>query len=178
MALQNSSGLTNVIQFNFSATGSGLLDGIPAQLRPRYESDFRFADAAYYAGRVASTTKNRRTHWDNWTTYVQPLGLDTYLQGVSYTHRVRVLIGFAAWVQQGCYGRGRRVQACTVSSALTAVGQEIALACERNPTKINGSDKIIPRLQQMYDGWRKEDPPTKKMLPVEADVPEFPGNIG
>jgi hypothetical protein len=24
----------------------------------------------------------------------------------------------------------------------------------------------------MYDGWRKQDPPTRKMLPVEADVPE------
>lgn len=52
------------------------------------------------------------------------------------------------------------------------------MACERNPTKINGSEKIIPRLQQMYDGWRKEDPPTKKMLPVEADVPEFLVQVG
>jgi len=30
----------------------------------------------------------------------------------------------------------------------------------------------------MYDGWRKEDPPTKKMLPVEADVPEFLATLG
>ena len=35
-----------------------------------------------------------------------------------------------------------------------------------------GSDKLLPRLQQTYDGWRKEDPPTSKMLPVESDVPE------
>ena len=40
------------------------------------------------------------------------------------------------------------------------------MACEVNPIK------IIPRLQQTYDGWRKEDPPTTKMLPVESDVPE------
>jgi hypothetical protein len=25
----------------------------------------------------------------------------------------------------------------------------------------------------MYDGWRKHDPPTTKMLPVESDVPEW-----
>ncbi len=25
----------------------------------------------------------------------------------------------------------------------------------------------------MYDGWRKEDPPTTKQLPVEAEVPEL-----
>ena len=36
-----------------------------------------------------------------------------------------------------------------------------------------GSDKLIPRLQQMLNGWTKSDPPTLKMLPVEADVPEF-----
>ena len=60
-----------------------------------------------------------------------------------------------------------------MSSAVTAIGQEISLACEINPTKIMGSDKLVPRLQQTYDGWRKEDPPTTKMLPVESDVPEW-----
>ena len=36
-----------------------------------------------------------------------------------------------------------------------------------------GSEKLLPRLQQMLDGFRKADPPTVKQLPVEADVPEF-----
>jgi hypothetical protein len=54
----------------------------------------------------------------------------------------------------------------------------IALECERNPTKIIGSDKLIPRLQQMLDGWRKIDPPTLKTLPVEADVPEYLATLG
>ena len=36
-----------------------------------------------------------------------------------------------------------------------------------------GSDKLLPQLQQTYDGWQKEDPPTMKMLPVESDVPEW-----
>lgn len=30
----------------------------------------------------------------------------------------------------------------------------------------------------MLDGWRKADPPTTKMLPVEADVPEFLAGVG
>jgi hypothetical protein len=101
------------------------------------------------------------------------LGLDPYLQGVGYTTRVRVLTGFAARLRRGAYGRGKRVQAGTVVGALTAVGQEIALACGENPTKVLGSDKILPRLQQIYDGWRKEDPAITKQLPVEANVPEL-----
>ncbi len=30
----------------------------------------------------------------------------------------------------------------------------------------------------MLDGWSKADPPTKKMLPVEADVPEYMASLG
>jgi hypothetical protein len=65
-----------------------------------------------------------------------------------------------------------------VCGAITAVGQEIALASGCNPTKLTGSEKLIPQLQQIYDGWRKEDPPTIKQLPVEADVPEFVARRG
>ena len=59
-----------------------------------------------------------------------------------------------------------------VSSALTSIGQTIALECEGNPLKLRGSDKILPRLQQMIDGWEKSDPATVKMLPVEANILE------
>ena len=47
------------------------------------------------------------------------------------------------------------------------------MATNSNPTKIVGSEKLLPRLQQMIDGFRKADPPTVKQLPVEADVPEL-----
>ena len=130
-------------------------------------------DDAYYAGRMAGTAKNRQSYWDHWNAYVHPLGMDAYLQDGMYTDRVRMLTGFAARVQQGSYGRGQRVQASTVSAAIMAVGQAIALACGNNPTKLMGTEKLIPRLQQALDGWRKYDPPTKKQLPVEADVPEL-----
>jgi hypothetical protein len=30
----------------------------------------------------------------------------------------------------------------------------------------------------MYNGWRKEDPPTTKQLPVESDVLEYITNLG
>ncbi len=30
----------------------------------------------------------------------------------------------------------------------------------------------------MLDGWIKEDPPMLKMLPVEANVPEYIANLG
>jgi hypothetical protein len=101
------------------------------------------------------------------------LGLDPFLQGVRYTTKVRVLTGFAARVQHGYYGRGKCIATGTVVGALTAVGQEVALACGDNPTKVTGIKKLLPGLSQIYNGWRKEDPPTTKQLPVKADVPEL-----
>jgi hypothetical protein len=104
--------------------------------------------------------------------------MDPFLQGVRYTTNVRVLTGFAAQVRRCLYGRGKRVQTGTVVGALTAAGQEIALACRDNPTKVTGSKKLLPWLSQIYDGWCKEDPQTTKQLPVEADIPELLADKG
>jgi hypothetical protein len=106
------------------------------------------------------------------------MGVDPFLQDTPFTNRVRLLTGFAGRVRTGYYGQGKQIQAGSVSSAITAVGQAIALATNTNPTKIVGSDKLLPRLQQMLDGFRKADPPTTKQLPVEADVPEFLVQLG
>ncbi len=102
-----------------------------------------------------ASTKGRENCWDRWAAYVGPMGVDPYLQETPFTIRVRLLSGFAGRVRTGYYGRGKQVQACSVSSAITAVGQAIALATNTNPTKIVGSDKLLPRLQQMLDGFRK-----------------------
>jgi hypothetical protein len=40
------------------------------------------------------------------------------------------------------------------------------------------SEKLLPRISQMLDGWRKTDRPVRKKLPVEVDVPEFLVNLG
>ncbi len=70
--------------------------------------------------------------------------MDPYLQRTSYIDRIRLLTGFAAYVRSGDAGRGRQVTTATVSMALTAIGQTIALATGINPTKLMESDKLIP----------------------------------
>ena len=140
----------------------------------RVQSSFRIADAAYVAGRVASTTKSRKTHWTRWCTYVKALGVDPLLQGLTFKQRIRSLSGFAGVVREGYFNSGHiQVRATTVSSALTAVGKACALDSGIDPTKCENSEKFLPRLQQMLDGMRKVDPPTTKELPVEVDVPEW-----
>ena len=47
-----------------------------------------------------------------------------------------------------------------------------------NPTKLEGSEKLLPRLAQMIEGWKRDDPPVVKKLPVEVDVPELLARLG
>jgi hypothetical protein len=72
-----------------------------------------------------------------------PMGVDPYLQDTNFAKRIRLLSGFAAQVRTGIYGAGGQVKNCTVSSALMAIGQTIALACNSNPTKIVGSKHLL-----------------------------------
>ncbi len=131
------------------------------------------ADAAFYAKPLAVTTKNRQRTWTDWERYVAPLGLDPYLQDMPFPWRVRALTEFTARACKGTFGKGCQVQACTVSGYVSSVGQTIALAIGTNPVKTKNGDKYLMKLQQMLDGWRHEDPPTQKELPVESDVPEY-----
>ena len=104
--------------------------------------------------------------------------MDPELQGINHAWRVRCLTGFAGLSRTGYFGRGKQVQSSTVSGAITAIGKTIALAQGINPTKCPNSEKFLPRLQEMFEGWHKEDPPTMKKLPVEADIPEQLVEVG
>jgi hypothetical protein len=142
-------------------------------MRDMYEGDFHLADDAFYNRQVEEATAKRDVAWRHWTAYVSPLGLDPYLQNAPYNHAVRAITGFAARLRTGFYGRKRKITAPAVNSTIMAIGTTIALATGTNPTKINGQDKLIPRLAQMMVGWKKEDPPTMKKLPVGIDVLEY-----
>jgi hypothetical protein len=86
-------------------------------------------------------------------------------------------MGFAAQARLGYYGHGGQVQSCLVTSTIMAIGQTIALAYNNKPTQVNGPDKFLPALHVMIEGYNKQDPPTKKMLLVKANVPALLGEI-
>jgi hypothetical protein len=111
--------------------------------------------------------------WNNGKSYLEPLGLEPSLQDIPYVEWSRVLTGFSQCIREGYYRCGSQVRVNTVCSALTAIGQTIALAHRNNPTKLEGSNQFIPQLQQVLDGYRKEDPVSLKKRLVEANVPEF-----
>ena len=66
----------------------------------------------------------------------------------------------------------------TVTTALAAIGKKISVEFEINPLKVPGSKSYNPRIQQMLDGFAKEDPATKKKLPIEVDIPNYVAELG
>ena len=70
-------------------------------------------------------------------------------------------------------GKGQTIKADSVSQGISAINQTISLATGRNPFKVAGSDNFIPAIAEMLTGWRKLDPPTKKMFPVSVDLQKF-----
>jgi hypothetical protein len=104
--------------------------------------------------------------------------VDPNLQHPPFQTRVRCLTGFAAHTRTGFYGQGQKVQSGAVSRAVTAIGQMIAMACNNNPTKVVSLEKFLLALQVMIEVYSKEDQPTRKMLPVEVDMPELLVEMG
>ena len=138
------------------------MDRIHPLQHSEYEGYFSAADAAFRNGQVDSTKKGRKTCWKNWCYFVRHLGVEPWIQDATYQQQVLCLKGFAACVRSVRYGRGKQVAIFTVSEALSAVGTTVALAYEGNTTKAQGEKYLLPLLAQMMEGWRKEDPPTKK----------------
>jgi hypothetical protein len=87
-------------------------------------------------------------------------------------------MGYAARVRSGYFGKGKQVQASTVTSAITAIGKKITMDTNTNPTKLMGSEQFIICIQELLDWYRIADPPTEKKLPIEADVPELLFELG
>ena len=149
------------------------MDRLLSSLKRFYTHAFSSADKAFNSGRVASNAKSRKTQWRCWVAFVTPLEMDPLLQDTQYKHQIRALKGFVAVVREEKFNKGNKVRASTGSSALTSVEKACAMAHGINPTKCPATSKFHTQIQETLDGWRKEDPATKKMLPVEADVPEF-----
>ena len=100
------------------------------------------------------------------------------MKGVSFEEKCNAAVSFAAAIRYGWYTRGGTVRAGTVSQALSAVNTTIALDINEQPFKVQGSKDFLPLISQTLAGWAREDPPTEKKMPVEADIPEFLAELG
>eukprot|EP00956_Cyclotella_meneghiniana_P036899 scaffold132055_cov20-Cyclotella_meneghiniana.AAC.1 len=147
------------------------VDRLPPVAKNHVTNLLRLADRGFRHGRVEATSKTRKAYWDKWRRHCQLIRLDNRLQGVSFEEKCNAALSFAAAIRYGWYTRGGTVRAGTVSQALSAVNTTIALDINEQPFKVQGSKDFLPLISQTLAGWAREDPPTEKKMPVEADIP-------
>jgi hypothetical protein len=72
-----------------------------AFLQNYYEGDFRTSDWGIVNGSVEATTMNWEKYCNHWQEYVQPAGVDPYLESTSFRQTNRFATGFAGRVHLG-----------------------------------------------------------------------------
>jgi len=65
-----------------------ILDSLPPLVLDLHTNYFHLADQGFFNGRVAMSSKTRESHWDNQQCFLKSLGVDSNLQGLTYTDRV------------------------------------------------------------------------------------------
>ena len=150
---------------------------VPAEYKDILKNLSLAADAGIRNSRLEETSRVSDKYWRHWVKLARIMELDPYLdpRAVSYNERVRALTIFGAAVRQGLYGNGKQTASGTVSTAISAIGQEIAMAggSDFNPVKISGTDKFLHPIDRMLKGFKNDDPATVKKLPIEVDVAEY-----
>jgi len=121
------------------------------------------------------TTRTKEKYRCHWIEYCEPLGVDPTLapERTSFGTKINTIMGFSARIKSGWYGHGHQVANGTVTTALTAVGQAFSVDDRGNPLKPQGSKDYHHEVKVKLDGWKKDDPPTMKKLPIEVDIPEY-----
>ncbi len=87
--------------------------------------------------------------------------------------RLVVLQAFARRTREGAFGRGKQVQTGSVQAAIGAVDKTIELAGWPNPLYKPGSTHYHAALAMQTEGYRREDPATRKQMAVPVSVPNF-----
>ena len=157
-------------QHNLSAPTGSLLEHVPTTSKARYARDFRAADAAIAAGRVATTSEERERFWNRWTRIRPATRNRPVPPGGPIPHQSPAITGFAQRVRTGYYGHGVKVSTPRVQTAVRAVGQTCELDIGNNPL-YRAPERYLKPLELQFAGFRKEDPIPVPEIAVPVTVP-------
>ena len=83
------------------------------------------------------------------------------------------LLGFAARVRTGCYGKNKQVGVQTVESSLRYVAQAIVLAGHDDPRKTYGSKDLDLPFQRLLKAYRNDDPAPQPQVALPVHTIEW-----
>jgi len=143
---------------------------MPPAERDAFLLDLRSTEEARAKAVVESTRRRSASAWDRWHAYCSSLNIRSDLSGV--TGADALLRVFALRVRRGDFNRNhQQVRAGTVSTYLSAISKKIIQlvdAADRNPAVAPGS--YHPSLKDMLKAFARDDPPPKRVWPVNTDI--------
>jgi integrase len=110
----------------------------------------------------------RTKNWQSWLEFCSDARCDTYLQQTSKSIQQNLLIGFAARVRRGYFGRGAQVQAQTPETALRHVAQTIVLAGYADLRRSYGCKELDLPFTRLLKTYKCDDPAPKPQLALPA----------
>ena len=96
--------------------------------------------------------------------------MDAYCRAVPITKQIEALASFAERTRRGEFSKCAGVRVQTVQVALRSVGTTFELDGLPNPCYKIGFKEYHKRLQQMLEGYKREDPPPSHKLAVPVTV--------
>jgi hypothetical protein len=108
--------------------------------------------------------------WESWLEFCSDARRDPYLLNCAKPVQQQLLLGFAARIRRGYYGRGIKVQAQTPETALRHVAQTLVLDGYPDPRRSYGSKDLDLPFSRLLRSYKMEDPAPKPQLalPVRA----------
>jgi hypothetical protein len=122
------------------------------------------------AGVVASRHSADDTAWEKWQLFCASLGIDEFLEGVTDT--VPYCQVFLRRVRDGRLAankQGAKVRARTAEAYLRAVAQTFTSLGKPDP-RLNTHGTIDFRIQRQQRGYKKVDPPPRRLKPLPIDL--------
>jgi hypothetical protein len=131
----------------------------------------RDIDAGWAAVAAATVDDQLQAkNWDSWLEFCSDARQDPYLVGCPKPIQQQLLIGFAARMRRGYYGRGRQVNAQTPETALRHISQTIVLAGYPDPRRSYGAKDLDLPFSRLLKTYKTADPAPKPQLalPIRA----------
>jgi hypothetical protein len=114
--------------------------------------------------------RSQARNWDYWLEFCSDARRDPYLLECSKPIQQQLLLGFAARIRRGYYGRGSQVQAQTPETALRHVAQTLVLDGYPDPRRSYGNKDLDLPFSRLLRTFKNDDPAPKPQLalPVRA----------
>lgn len=141
---------------------------VPPPARDALRADLLLVSATCRSAGGSQRAASQDNTWEVWLAFCDELSVDPLLESVP--DAIPYLQVFAQRYRDGRIAKdGKPVRSRTVEDALRAIGQTMA-SMGSTDKRLVGPRRVEYRLHQLLEGWKRVDPPPKRVRPVPLSL--------